>query len=158
LYKSFGEHCKDLIKTQLTLFKKAVTKLNDPGGEVLHSEKQIARVDVSIKEGEGRARISLIQPTPKEIDLQEFGLGPGKTEKDVDKGRGLVVVLTAADASVTGTMRLERADRFSNTVQITLAGGETKKWTFPKNKQIVRVKFDIAQGSAKARLDQSGNL
>ena len=117
-------------------------------------QRQVSSVDVIIKRFEGSARISLIQPGPKEIDVQAFVLEPGKTKKDIDKDRDLVLTLNATGTTVTGQMRIEKTDRFSDTIQINLAAGETKKWTFPKKKQFVEIIFDITSGSAKVRLDQ----
>lgn len=115
----------------------------------------IDQVDVTIKLGDGAARIAVIQPHPREVDMQEVDLAVGDSEWDVDGDRGLTVTLTAGAEPVKGTLELERADRFSDRHEIDLAAGATKTWTSPLDKHVVLVKVTIASGTAKAKLDQT---
>lgn len=119
-------------------------------------EKRLTRVHVKVGLAEGAVRISTIQPTPKEIDVQELTVATGQTKCYVDDARALKLTMTAGSEPVKGTIRLERADRFSSNLEIDLEAGETRTWTVAPDKQTVTASFDLSAGSAKVVLDQSG--
>jgi outer membrane lipoprotein-sorting protein len=144
------------------------------------AEKGIKTVAVTISRGDGRAKISLIQPpaTPKKISehtaakktskskytpkakvVTEFTVThPAGTGKPLTPGKNLLITATGATSGARGTVELfsdakkkEKIDQFG----FTLEKGQAKSHFVPGDKHAVWARVWVYKGSFKVKLDQS---
>ena len=144
------------------------------------AEKRIETVAVTIPKGEGRAKISLIQPpdpkkvastqaaakttpkpkyTPKAKTVNEFTVThPAGTSKPLIPGRDLVIAVTGVSEGARGTVELFsdskktiEIDRFN----FTLKKNQAQSHFLSKDAHAVWARVWVYKGAFKVKLDQS---
>ena len=144
------------------------------------ASKGVKGLDVTIKEGDGRAKISLIQPpdpkkvastqetvktkpkpkyTPKAKTVNQFQVThPAGTSKPLLSGRDLVITVTGVSEGARGTVELfsdskktKEVDRF----KFTLEKKQAQSHFVSKDTQAVWARVWVHKGSFAVKLDQS---
>jgi hypothetical protein len=140
------------------------------------ASQKIKYVTVIIHRGDGRAKISLVQPEPKKAADKKSNRRPQQRSRTIRKptqeftvkypsGRGarvnpnedLSMTITAVSQKCRGQIVLYK-DTKGNKIgseNFSLKKGKTQSWTYPRNKHVVKVSVWVFEGSFKVSLDQS---
>lgn len=140
------------------------------------ASQKIKYVTVIIGRGDGRAKISLVQPEPEKATGKKSARRPRQRSRTIIKpvqeftvkypaGRGarvnpdedLRITVTAVSKKCRGEIMLYK-DTKGNKIgseKFSLSKGKTQSWTYPKDKHVAKVSVWIFEGSFKVRLDQS---
>jgi len=144
------------------------------------AEKSINGIDVAIALGQGRAKISVVQPAPQKNiagkpqgqKKKQRARGKRSSAKEVQKfsvqypsGRGasvnpnkdLLIVVTGR-SSAKGEILLYKDRKKKQKIgseKFALKKDEIKSWKYAKKKHVAKISVWVSKGSFEVRLDQS---